>query len=89
VIVDLYALFGYMYSGLDMICGGQGKLYQRRWAIFFEAFESAGIELVFVADGPAPESKHQTWVRRQYDKKLKIITPLFDSLVIYNGQFFL
>ena len=70
------------YAKLDMICGGQGKLYEKRWKNFFAAFESAGIELVLVADGRGPDSNHLKWVKKQYNLLEKVITPVFDSLVI-------
>ena len=81
VIVDLFACLGIMYANLDMICGGQGKVYEKQWAIFIKAFESAGIELVFVADGPSPECKHDNWVKKQYDLLEKVVNPVFDRLV--------
>ena len=82
VILDVLACVRMMYRNLDMVCGGQGICFQRRWQIFFEAFESAGIELVLVCDGPRPKSKHETWVKRQYDANQKFVNPLFDCLVI-------
>ena len=81
MIVDLFACVRLMYANLDEICGGQGKQYQRQWAIFIAAFEWAGIELVFVADGPGPECKHGKWVKRQYDLLEKVVCPVFDRLV--------
>ena len=82
VIMDLCGCSWWLYAKLDMICGGQGKLYKKRWEVFFAAFESAGIELVLVADGHNQDSIHLKWVRRQYNLLEKVITPVFDSLVI-------
>ena len=71
-----------MYKGLDHICGGQGKLYEKRWSIFLAAFETAGIELVFVADGArGPDSKQKTWKKHRNDHRQNFIKPVFASLV--------
>jgi hypothetical protein len=70
-----------MYGNLDLVCGGQGRVYRQRWKIFVEAFESAGIELVFVEDGSISETKRRTWVERRYRTVDKYVYPVFDCLV--------
>jgi hypothetical protein len=70
-----------MYQNLDLVCGGQGRVYLQRWQIFIEAFESAGIELIFVTDGVSAETKRKTWVNRKYSTLNEFVCPVFDSLV--------
>lgn len=83
IIVDLLACVSQMYKDLDPICGGQARVYRKRWEKFISGFESAGIELVFVTDGPQKESKRKTWVERRYQTLEKFVFPVFDSLVIF------
>ena len=71
-----------MYKDLDFICGGQAKVYQKRWETFISGFESAGIELIFVVDGPTKENKRKNWVERRYQTLEAFVVPVFDSLVI-------
>jgi hypothetical protein len=71
-----------MSQDLDFICGGQGRSYKSRWRIFISAFDSAGIELVFVKDGIREESKRKKWIERQYQDMDERIFPIFDALVI-------
>jgi len=70
-----------MYGNLDLVCGGQGRSYLQRWKIFVEAFESAGIELIFVKDGSTSETKRRTWVSRRYQTVDEYVYPVFDRLV--------
>ena len=81
MIVDLMACMWPMYGNLDLICGGQGMVYFQRWKAFIEAFEAAGIELVFVKDGPINEEKRHTWVERRYKTVTSYVNPVFDCLV--------
>ena len=82
VIVDILACIRPVYGDLDMICGGQGKLYKERWSIFIKAFESAGIELVFVTNESAvPENKRYNWTRSKYGALKTFVFPIFDRLV--------
>ena len=84
IIIDLKACTRPIYGDLDLICGGQGKLYEERWAAFLSALESAGIEPLFVTDGSCvPSSKRKKWVERKYDALDKFVTPIFDALVIH------
>jgi hypothetical protein len=85
IIVDLLHCAYLMYSDLDHICGGQGKLYEQKWRIFLQAFESAGIELVFVADGASgPNSKRWTWRKHRSEHLEYFVRPVFVKLV--NGK---
>lgn len=73
-----------IYGTLDLICGGQGRVYLQRWKTLIEAFEAAGIELVFVKDGPLPCSKRPAWVDRRYRSVEEFVYPVFDDLVSFN-----
>lgn len=70
-----------VHQDLDQICGGQGRVFIHYWRTLVKAFESAGVELVFVIDGPVPVSKRSTWIRRKYECASKFVYPVFDSLV--------
>jgi hypothetical protein len=84
VIVDLLACLWPMYGGLDLICGGQGRVFEQRWRTLIAAFDSAGIDLVFVLDGPVPADKLSTWKQRRYSTAKNFVFPVFDALVSWN-----
>ena len=87
VIVDIKACIRPIYRGLEIICGGQGKLYQERWTIFIKAFESAGIDLWFVNSKNAGQmsagcrKKRQMWAKKRCNSMKDYIYPIFDRLV--------
>ncbi|XP_022049234.2 constitutive coactivator of peroxisome proliferator-activated receptor gamma [Acanthochromis polyacanthus] len=65
LVVDGMACLRHWYSCKDWVCGGQWKEYMdvlKRWV---EAFNSAGIRLVFFFDGVVEEQKRQEWVKRR------------------------
>lgn len=75
-----------IHQDLDQICGGQGRMYIHYWRTLVNAFESAGIELLFVKDGPPPEYKRPLWVKRKYEAVKKFVYPVFDSLVSVSSK---
>ena len=80
MIIDLQSCMRSVYDGLDLLGGGQFKEYSHRWKTFIESLREADICPVFVADGPVPQSKRQTWVARRYATAQDFVIPVFDAL---------
>ena len=88
IIIDVKACTRPIYGDLDLICGGQGKLYEERWSALLSALESAGIEPLFVTDGSCvPPNKRKKWIKRKYEVLNKFVFPVFNALVIYTFLF--
>ena len=72
---------------MDLVNGGDFGHFQQRWKKFIRKFEEAGIELIFVLDGPiCPPDKRLTWIRRKTGKMNDFIFPIFDALNSYSKE---
>lgn len=63
--VDGMACLRHWYSCKDWVCGGQWREYVNILKSWVEAFNSAGIRLVFFFDGVVEEQKREEWVKRR------------------------
>ncbi|KAA8595513.1 hypothetical protein FQN60_010804 [Etheostoma spectabile] len=66
LVVDGMACLRHWYSCKDWVCGGQWREYMDVLKSWVEAFNSAGIRLVFFFDGVVEEQKRQEWVKRRH-----------------------
>ena len=80
LLVDLNALKRPLYRGLNLVCGGEGPIFKCRLKKFINAFKDAGIRLVFVADGSAPDLKRKEWVQRRYTSATCHAMPFMEAL---------
>ncbi|KAI3377807.1 hypothetical protein L3Q82_008951 [Scortum barcoo] len=65
LVVDGMACLRHWYSCKDWVCGGQWREYVNVLKSWVEAFNSAGIRLVFFFDGVVEEQKRKEWVKRR------------------------
>jgi hypothetical protein len=83
LVIDLMSCSRKFYveiAGLDVVCGGQHAEYLDFLRSFVDRFRSAGIDLVFVNDGPSMTAKRDTWVRRRYETWDRFVRVCFDAL---------
>ncbi len=83
IVVDLMSSIRKVYSdvaGLELLCGGQHSEYLASWSDIIQKFNAVGFELIFVCDGPVPEEKRPTWVKRRYENLSRYGIPVFDAL---------
>ncbi|KAF0043320.1 hypothetical protein F2P81_004657 [Scophthalmus maximus] len=65
LVVDGMACLRHWYSCKNWVCGGQWREYMDVLQSWVEAFNSAGIRLVFFFDGVVEEQKRKEWVKRR------------------------
>uniref|UniRef100_A0A8C5M7J2 Constitutive coactivator of peroxisome proliferator-activated receptor gamma n=1 Tax=Leptobrachium leishanense TaxID=445787 RepID=A0A8C5M7J2_9ANUR len=72
IVVDAMGCLRKWYTPHDWIHGGQWKEYLCSLQDFIDAFQTAGIRLVFIFDGVIEEKKREEWVKRRLRDKTEI-----------------
>ncbi|CAG0921102.1 unnamed protein product, partial [Notodromas monacha] len=79
IVVDGMSCIRRWYGDLEWIYGGQWREYVQLLKRFCEAFQKAGIKLVFFFDGPTTEVKRPLWVQRRV-QNAKDVEDIFRSV---------
>ena len=80
LIIDLMAIVGKSYDGLNHFNGGDFAAFKCRWKDFLQRCEHIGMKLIFVCDGVSLQTKRQTWIKRRYSSMNNFVLPTFDAL---------
>ncbi|CAJ1048878.1 constitutive coactivator of peroxisome proliferator-activated receptor gamma [Xyrichtys novacula] len=85
LVVDGMACLRHWYLCKDWVCGGQWREYMDGLKSWVEAFNSAGIRLVFFFDGVVEEQKRKEWVKRRL-RVNREISKVFSHLKSHGEQ---
>ncbi|XP_045150432.1 constitutive coactivator of peroxisome proliferator-activated receptor gamma isoform X1 [Echinops telfairi] len=85
IVVDAMCCLRYWYTPESWVCGGQWREYMGALRTFVQAFEEAGIRLVFFFDGMVERDKRGEWVKRRH-KNSRDVARIFHHLKSHGEQ---